>query len=643
MSDDDLDAAIAARSEPHRLWLTGNRKPLRFNDRALARVPLAVPELQFWGLDQQPLRRLPSGMGRFTQLSQLSLRDCKKLESLAGIEELAALESVELWNLPALDLADAFARMAALPKLTQLSLAGKWVRALPKVDSLAHVTRIHIDYVPDLALESVFAAFGKLPALRVLEIRFSETKAPIPDSLGTLTQLEALDLSNSKFTALPRSIGKLARLRHLHVRHNQLRALPVEVCELGDLEELTLCYNAALRKLPAAIGDLGRLSMLDVEGTNITELPASATRWKNMRVLVAPKVVTVPPGFFEAMRFETVKLPREISPQAKFVPLDATRDELEIERVERLQPDLGDPRILTVKLRDLDKPIVGLSTMKRLEEVTLDIPSTLWPDTIERLAGASRLRRLHLVGRFEHEWINVLPASIGRLTSIEQLFLSNLGLPSLPTTIGKLERLRELGVSGNKLTTLPDELGDLTRLEVLNLNETPLAEIPACIGRLSALRALHKYSGAKLSSLPDELSELVRLQELDLVWAHHEPPAVLGRLRALRKLSFVKQGPFDWAELFRILVTCPLESLALWTGQMDTLPGELSKLTGLKQLMLGQARVRHIPDLSELVHLEYLVVNHDFLTGGERVIERLPKGFKRTDRGPTQSVYSRVD
>jgi Leucine-rich repeat (LRR) protein len=642
VSDDNLDAAIAARSEPHRLWLTGNRKPLRFNERTLARVPLAVPDLQFWGLDQQPLRRLPAGVGKLTQLSQLSLRDCKKLESLAGIEELAALESVELWGLPALDLRDAFARMAALPKLTQLSLAGKWVRDLPNLELLAHVTRIHIDYAPELAVESVFAALAKLPSLRVLEIRFSETKAPVPDSLGALN-LDVLDLGNSKFTALPRSIGKLARLRRLAVQHNQLRALPVEICELGNLEELALSYNGGLRKLPAAIGELGRLTILDVEGTNIKELPESATRWRNMRVLVAPEVVTVPPGFFEAMRFEKVKLPREIAAKAQFCPLDTTGDELEIARVERLQPDLGDPRILTAKLRQLEVPIVGLSTMKRLERATLDIPSTLWPDTIERLAGAPQLHRLQLVGRFEHEWTNELPASIGSLTSLEELFLDHLGLPSLPSTLGKLERLRELGVAGNKLTTLPEELGDLARLEVLNLNENPFAEFPTWIGRLTALHTLRQYSGANVRRLPNEMTSLVNLRELDLKWGHPEAPAVLGELRALRKLSFVKQGPFDWAELFRILAACPLESLAVWTGQMETLPSEISKLTGLKQLWLGQARTRHIPDLSALEKLEFLVVNHDFLASGERVIECLPKGFKRTDRGPTQSVYSRVD
>ncbi|MBN1758761.1 MAG: leucine-rich repeat domain-containing protein [Chitinispirillaceae bacterium] len=58
-----------------------------------------------------------------------------------------------------------------------------------------------------------------------------------------------------------------------------------------------------------------------------------------------------------------------------------------------------------------------------------------------------------------------LPASIGNLTKLEYLDLSNNQLVELPQEIGRLTNLRELYFQRNNLTTLPDSIVNIIGLE----------------------------------------------------------------------------------------------------------------------------------------------------------------------------------
>ena len=55
-------------------------------------------------------------------------------------------------------------------------------------------------------------------------------------------------------------------------------------------------------------------------------------------------------------------------------------------------------------------------------------------------------------------------------------------LTELPESIGKLTHLTSLNLSDNQLTTLPDSLGQLTQLTELNLSKNQLASPPEWLG-----------------------------------------------------------------------------------------------------------------------------------------------------------------
>ena len=63
-------------------------------------------------------------------------------------------------------------------------------------------------------------------ALLKIENFSSHSVESIPASIGELTNLRHLDMSNSDISDLPASIGELTNLRTLFLRDTQIRRLP---------------------------------------------------------------------------------------------------------------------------------------------------------------------------------------------------------------------------------------------------------------------------------------------------------------------------------------------------------------------------------------------------------------------------------
>lgn len=95
------------------------------------------------------------------------------------------------------------------------------------------------------------------------------------------------------------------------------------------------------------------------------------------------------------------------------------------------------------------------------------------------------------------------------------LVLRSTSLQQLPTTIGTLTELRVLDISDNHLTELLEEIGWLRKLEEFNISNNQIKEIPAHIGWLRELRQLD-VSNNQLTTLPDEIGWLQKLERLDI-------------------------------------------------------------------------------------------------------------------------------
>jgi len=72
----------------------------------------------------------------------------------------------------------------------------------------------------------------------------------------------------------------------------------------------------------------------------------------------------------------------------------------------------------------------------------------------------------------------VIPAEINKLTKLEYLDLSAMGITGVAPEIGSLSYLKTLNLSSNELTAIPATIFNLNRLEFLYLNDNRITDIP---------------------------------------------------------------------------------------------------------------------------------------------------------------------
>ncbi|KAL8265402.1 hypothetical protein R6Q59_023532 [Mikania micrantha] len=99
------------------------------------------------------------------------------------------------------------------------------------------------------------------------------------------------------------------------------------------------------------------------------------------------------------------------------------------------------------------------------------------------------------------------------------LIATNLGLSgSIPdNTIGKLTKLQSLDLSNNHITDLPSDFWSLGSLKTLNLSSNKISmNLPSNIGNFGSLEKLDLSFNNFFGSLPDSISSLNNLQVLNL-------------------------------------------------------------------------------------------------------------------------------
>lgn len=259
-----------------------------------------------------------------------------------------------------------------------------------------------IDWLPD--------SIGKLSGLITLDLSENRIVA-LPIMIGALSSLTKLDLHSNLIAEFPDSIGDLSSLLYLDLRGNQLTTLPPTFGKLACLVELDLSSNR-LSSLPDAIGNLPSLKKLNLETNDIEELPYTIGHCVSLVELRAD--------------YNRLKgLPEAVG------------------RLESLE-------ILSIRYNN----IKGLPTT---------------------MASLSKLKELDV----SFNELELIPEGLCLATSLIKLNVGNnfSDLQSLPRSIGNLEMLQELNISNNQIRVLPESFGMLSRLRVLHVEENPL-EVP---------------------------------------------------------------------------------------------------------------------------------------------------------------------
>jgi len=216
-----------------------------------------------------------------------------------------------------------------------------------------------------------------------------------------------------------------------------------------------------------------------------------------------------------------------------------------------------------------------------------------------------------------------IPKSLGLLTQLESLDLSNNQLISLPKSLENLTQLKFLNLSYNQFITLPDWLGNLVQLEMLSVANNQLLALPKSLCNLTQLKSLFIY-GNRLTSFPSWISKLELLQELSFGQNSFENipnfiPKFIDlkvlRIGTARGKSFpLKEVPIWVSRLTRLklinLNGCDLSELPDWlpvlkelervysrNNNISELPISLVQLTNLKKIDLDENPLN--PELAE--------------------------------------------
>ncbi|GLU02904.1 hypothetical protein SLE2022_201370 [Rubroshorea leprosula] len=147
------------------------------------------------------------------------------------------------------------------------------------VNSLANLTHLVSFNASGFLLPgSIPDLFGQsLLTLQVLDLRSCSVNGSIPSSIGNLTSLTGLYLSNNRISAeIPPSLGQLLNLSVLDLSKNSLGgAIPSSFATLGNLTSLDSSSNYLTGSIPPGIGSLSKLQSLNLSNNSLTSsIPA---------------------------------------------------------------------------------------------------------------------------------------------------------------------------------------------------------------------------------------------------------------------------------------------------------------------------------------------------------------------------------
>ncbi|XP_019171291.1 PREDICTED: leucine-rich repeat receptor protein kinase EMS1-like [Ipomoea nil] len=334
----------------------------------------------------------------------------------------------------------------------------------------------------------------------------------ISDSLGNLSMLSRLDISNNKFSGSIPSLGNLSMLSRLDISNNKFSgSIPTSLGQLSNLVELEIFNNSFQGILfESHFSKLTNLRVLDISENSLF-LDVSSN-W-------------IPPFQLEHIEMYSIKVgphfPQWLRTQTKLHSLSMSNAS-----ISDAIPDWFGNFFWTCSYIDLSKnnirgelPMsvevgyIGFDYFCRFKfssnHLTGEIPKWL-----------CNLKYLMVLDISSNKLSGEIPSCFGKLQELEYLDLGNNHLHGhIPNSLGSLSSLRSLHLQNNKFEGgLPSSFQNLGSLYTLDLSENGLMDvIPPWIGEnLASLMFLNFQKNKFFGDIPLQLCYLKGLQLLNL-------------------------------------------------------------------------------------------------------------------------------
>ena len=349
--------------------------------------------------------------------------------------------------------------------------------------------------------------------VRHLQLGSNQLRGPIPPVLGSLSNLEWLDVHENQLTGpIPFELSLLSELQTLWLGGNQLTgAIPPELGRHSRLSYWGLDENQLTGQIPSELGNLSNLKSLGLVDNQLSgEIPSWLGRLRNLESL----------GLAENQLHGSI--PAELGRLSRLSWLTLSDNRLrgaiprELSNLDRLAAMLigGSNHFTGCVPEELGAVPVGDVAALGLPYCDLSgrVPIATGPTPTRAPAAALTADRAALVALYHAtdganwtyqtnwlseaplgDWHGVVTDTSGRV--VELRLPANRLAGELPSELRSLDKLEILALGGNQLRgTIPPELGKLSNLRVLTLNRNQLTgAIPPEFGALAHLRWLDLY------------------------------------------------------------------------------------------------------------------------------------------------------
>ncbi|CAJ2629898.1 unnamed protein product [Trifolium pratense] len=349
---------------------------------------------------------------------------------------------------------------------------------------------------------------GNVSSLQVLMLVGNQISGKLPD-LSILSSLRQLDLSYNKLNGeIPTTIGSLTKLEGLDLSENSFEGVVIEshFINLSKLDSLDLSGNSLTMKVSDDWVPPFQLRILDLSSLNMnSRFPNWLHTQNNLSYLYLQNVGNLPPiPIWFWGKLQTIEF------------LDISNNNL-IGKIPNLELNLTHyPEI------DLSSNLLeGLVPSFLLQTKSLNLSNNKFSDLVPILCNKSKPNILGVLDISNNELKGELPDCWNNLTSLQYVDLSNNKFSgNIPFSMGALVNMEALILRNNNLSgQLTSSLKNCSdKLAMVDLGGNNFdGPIPSWIGDgLPQLLILSLRFNNFSGSLPSTLCYLEKLQVLDL-------------------------------------------------------------------------------------------------------------------------------
>lgn len=267
------------RADPHYLealtWINGRRRPNEQREKAVEILADVKPG-QDVKLNDLALTSLPESlMTRASTAKSISLSGNGLPAIPRAILDFSALRGL---NLSRNELTALSPHIGQMENLRSLDASHNAISEVPA--TIGRLSKLKSLNLGNNALRTLPAQIGDLGKLEQLKLSGNMLNN-LPPAIGECTELQELDISHNHFDMMPREVGRLSKLRTLKADRNQLtdlepneddpdgvhnRAIPESIGTLRNLEQLDVAGNP-LTTLPNSFGPFEYVSQRRFEIT----------------------------------------------------------------------------------------------------------------------------------------------------------------------------------------------------------------------------------------------------------------------------------------------------------------------------------------------------------------------------------------